>query len=58
MKNRTCKAVAVLAAVELRQNAPSIVLIIHVGQHVKGFGNTSQGRKGVRQRGGAFASEQ
>ena len=37
---------AVFAAVELRQNAPSIVLIIHVGQHVKGFRDTSQGREG------------
>ena len=27
-------------------NAPSIVLIIHVGQHVKGFRDTSQGREG------------
>ena len=27
-------------------NASSIVLIIHVGQHVKGFRDTSQGREG------------
>ena len=48
MKNRTCKAVAVFAAVELRQNAPSIVLIIDAGQHVKGFRDTSQGRARAR----------
>ncbi len=58
MKNRTCNAMAAFAAVELRQDAPSIVLIIYVGQHVKGFRDTSQGREGARQRGGTLASEQ
>ena len=37
---------AAFAAVELRQDAPLIVLIIHAGQHVKGFRDTSQGREG------------
>ena len=34
MKNRTCEAVSVFAAVELSQHAPPVVLIIDVGQHV------------------------
>ena len=57
MKDCSRNTVTALASIELGQNAPSIVLVVDVGQHVKCAGNAPQSANRSRQCGRLLASE-